>query len=87
MRKFHLVAILFILLLIAGCSGGGSSDLSSLFGSSSGSSYSGSGSSSGSSGGSGGSITLVHSPEPSSLALLGVGLGGLVAMALRKRKK
>ncbi|OGX15246.1 MAG: hypothetical protein A2166_00475 [Omnitrophica WOR_2 bacterium RBG_13_41_10] len=73
-----LIIILTILFLLAGCSGG-SSGLG-LFGGSSGNDSGGS--STGDT-----NISLVHQPEPSSLALLGVGLAGLAVAVLRKRKK
>lgn len=84
MRKFF--ASLITAMLIAGCKGGaGDSGLGSLFGSGS-SGSSGSSFSSGA-GSSGLGADLVINPEPSSLALLGVGLAGLAMAKLRKRKK
>ncbi|MFC1592682.1 PEP-CTERM sorting domain-containing protein [Candidatus Omnitrophota bacterium] len=72
MRK--LLAILSIVFLIAGCKGGGGG------GSSLGGSYSSGGSS-------GSSPTENHQPEPATLALFGIGLGGLALAKLKRKKK
>ncbi len=93
MRKF--LAILSVAFLTAGCSGsgGGGGSLASLFsniaGSITGSGSGSSGLAGGGSSGSGGAspIALVHQPEPSSIALLSVGLIALAVAALRKNKK
>jgi len=80
MCRLKLIVILLNLLLIAGCNEGGSGGLASLF-SSSGSSSSSSSRSSSS------APRNPANPEPSSFVLLSMGLGGLVAMALRKKRK
>mgnify|MGYP001587792714 CR=1 FL=1 len=90
----RIIIILFIVLLLAGCREG-SSGVGSLF--SSGGSSGDSGSSSGSGGGSGGSSgsgggspggpAPIVNPEPSSIALFGVGLSALAAAMMKKKRR
>ena len=78
MRKF--LAILTLAILTAGCSNGSSGIGGALSDLISGVTGSTAGSGSGSS-------ALAHTPEPSTVALLGVGLAGLAAVMARKKKK
>ncbi len=82
-----LLSVLLLTILLAGCgSAGAGGALSSLFGSGGSSSVGSSiAAGSGVTGSSG--VILSHTPEPSTVALLGIGLLALAAAKLRNRKK
>lgn len=79
LKKLTLFAILISVMLVSGCKvdGGGGSLTSS---SGTGSLYVDNPNSSS------GSVPTHHTPEPTSIALLGIGLAGLAARRLRKKK-
>lgn len=92
MKKLKLLVLLSLGLLVAGCKSGGGGGGSA--------SSSGAGSlyadnpnppasfyyASTTDSGSGTSVPTYHNPEPTSIALLGIGLAGLAARRLRKKK-